>query len=238
MHQIMCNMAHFWNLKVKVKATWQLWPQVTPGQGHILISVGHVAYHPMRLDEKHILTPVSCLYLLPIKSYRKKRIKRRHVNVMVIMTSSFDLGWPFSVIQKWQDTVGSIPDVYWTFGVTAAPQTGVITRQQIRGRVTPFYGSINKCLWTEGGSQGQLISVALCSWIYTESCVCHSARRNDAFFRRSIWSLANFPVLTYKTSQVWNGTGSRRYFFGNIKTLTIERELFGLSNDIIFMVLK
>ena len=42
-------------------------------------------------EEEH-LAFVSCLYLISIKSYRNKHIKRRNVNVMQLMTSSFDLG--------------------------------------------------------------------------------------------------------------------------------------------------
>ena len=39
-------------------------------------------------DEKNTLAPTPCLYLIPIKSYREKRI------YIDLMTSSFDLSWP------------------------------------------------------------------------------------------------------------------------------------------------
>ena len=65
-----------WLSKVKVK----VWPQVESGQGHVMIEMGHIAYHSIRLAKTNVLTPIPRLYLFLIKSYWQMTVG--------------DLGWP------------------------------------------------------------------------------------------------------------------------------------------------
>ena len=46
---------------------------LSSGQGHVVTQVGHIAYETMRLDERNIMRPLSCIYLLWIKRYSQKK---------------------------------------------------------------------------------------------------------------------------------------------------------------------
>ena len=46
----------------------------TSGQGHEVTKVGHVAYHPMPLDERNAMRPTTRVYLPSMKSYSQKTI--------------------------------------------------------------------------------------------------------------------------------------------------------------------
>ena len=47
---------------------------LTSGQGHVVIQVGHIAYVSMRLDERNTMRPLSRLYLFWIKSNLQKTV--------------------------------------------------------------------------------------------------------------------------------------------------------------------
>ena len=42
---------------------------LTSGLGNVVTQLGQIAHQPMHLDERNVVTPITCLYLFLIASY-------------------------------------------------------------------------------------------------------------------------------------------------------------------------
>ena len=75
---------------------------LTSGQGHVIIELGHVAYQSMRLDETNTRKPFPTFYLCSIKSYWQKKL----------FVASNDLWWPFKrlLAKKRTLTIAAVPN--------------------------------------------------------------------------------------------------------------------------------